>query len=206
MRSADLTSESGSLFEDAGESVSSPGAGSLLTRRQLAKVLGCHPQTLLGWEREGLPVARHGRRGVSSLFLERDARAWLEDREKRLEAPQTDKFNIMNERARRERAQAQLAEQAHAIRARNLLPREEVERTWIAEITAVRAKLLAWPTTLADLLHRAGTLEGVVGVERSLDEAVRQLLTELATPAVVQRPKHPRKPRKVKKEKEARRA
>jgi phage terminase Nu1 subunit (DNA packaging protein) len=206
MRGESSAPETGRLFgEDTDEAASGqPGAGGLLTRRQLAKVLGCHPQTLMGWEREGLPVARHGRRGVSSLFLERDARTWLEDREKRLEAPQADKFNFMNDRARRERAQAQLAEQAHAIRARNLLPREEVERTWIAEISAVRAKLLSWPTTLADQLHRAGTLGGVAALERSLDEAVRQLLTELAEPEVVARPKRKRKTRKVKKE--ARRA
>jgi hypothetical protein len=93
-------------------------------------------------------------------------------------------FDVAKEKARREHSQALLHEQLHATRARDLLPREEVERIWTAEIAAVRAKLLAWPMTLADQVHRVAVLEGLPGVERVLQEAVRQVLRELAEPTL----------------------
>ena len=152
----------------------------LLTRRELAGALNVHMMTVTKWERDGLPVAVHGRRGRPSRYREVDVRAWLQQREEA--AKTTGNLDVAQERARKERAQAILAEQTYSIRARQLIPREEVERTWFAEVTAVRAKLLAWPTTHADQIARAVTLEGLPGVERLLNELVRQLLRELAEP------------------------
>lgn len=66
-------------------------------------------------------------------------------------------------------------------KAGRLLPVDEVRRVWSAHIAAVRTKLLALPVTLADKVHRTATLEGAGGVERALNVAVRDVLTELAT-------------------------
>jgi len=60
--------------------------------------------------------------------------------------------------------------------------REAVEKTWAAEVAAVRTKLLSWSTTLADKLHRVATTAGVPGIERVLEEATRDVLRELADP------------------------
>lgn len=154
---------------------------SLLTRRELSAILNVHMMTVTKWERDGLPVAQRGRRGKPSLYRETAVRAWLQQREQAAAQPGT-ATDLAIERARRERAQAILAEQAFSIRARDLLPREDVERVWAAEVSAVRAKLLAWPTTLADQVHRVAVLEGLAGVERVLNDSVRQVLRELADP------------------------
>lgn len=153
-------------------------APALLTRRELADRLGIHPATVTKWERAGMPTAKRSPRGRSSLFNESEVRSWRDatDAAARLAGGATD---LQADRARRERAQAALAEQALEIRARELLPAAEVELLWSREVAAVRAKLLALPLTLADRVHRAAT-EGVVAVEQVLADAVRDALREFA--------------------------
>jgi phage terminase Nu1 subunit (DNA packaging protein) len=158
----------------------------LMTRRQLAALTDLpgqdgpvHMMTVTKWERDGLPVAERGRKGKPSLYREVDCRAWLAARKEA--AKNGSALDVAQERARKEHWQALLAEQLHKARERELLPRAEVERAWGAEVAAVRTRLLAWPTTLADRVHRAATLEGIGGVERALQEAVREVLRELAS-------------------------
>lgn len=155
--------------------------GDLVNRRDLAIRLKVHMQTITKWEREGLPIAERGRRGRSSLYSESAVRAWLQAREDTA-TKDAGGINVNAERARRERAQAILAEQTHAMRARRLLPIEDVERVWAAEVAAVRAIVLASYTTHADRVHRAATLEGLAGVERALKELAYEVLRELANP------------------------
>src|ERR1051325_7901283 len=144
------------------QKVGAGGAG-LLTRRDLAAAPDVHMQTATKWERDGMPIAERGRKGKPSLYRLDDVRAWRAARD---EAGATGQlFDVAQERARKERAQAILAEQTFAIRQRDLVPRQEGERGWSAEVAAVRAKLLALPTTLADAVHRIGVLDGVAGVE-----------------------------------------
>lgn len=152
----------------------------LLTRRELAEQLGVHMQTVTKWEREGLPVAERGRKGKPSLYSEIQARAWLQVREDAAQTGQT--LDLARERANKERWQAALAEQTFQTRARRLLPADEVERVWGATVAAVRAKVLATYTASADRVHRAGTLEGVSGVETALKQIAHEILRELAEP------------------------
>lgn len=135
--------------------------------------------TITKHEREGMPIAQRGSRGRPSYYREVDVRAWLQLRE---EAAKQTGANPLQDRARKERAQAALAEQAFQIRMRDLLPRDEVEKLWAAEVDAVRTLLLSWSTTLADQLFRAATVDGIGGVERVLTDAVRDVLRELADP------------------------
>lgn len=168
----------------AAPAAAEPAAGQL-TRRELAGVLGVHMQTVTKWERDGMPIAERGRKGKPSTYSEPAVRAWLQQREEAARAAAAGDGPILDlaqERARKERWQGLLAEQTFKAREKELLPRVEVEKLWSAEVAAVRAKLLALPTTLADRLHRAATLEGVLGVERILHEAVRETLRELADP------------------------
>ena len=153
-------------------------ARKLVTRRKLAELFAVHMQTVTKWEQEGMPIAVRGGRGKPSRYSERDVRAWLKAREEAAENGLM--LDPVQERARRERAQAILAEQTVAIRARELVPRAEVEKAWTAEVSAVRAKLLSWPTTLSDRLYREGKLNGASGVELTLKDAVYDLLLELA--------------------------
>ena len=150
----------------------------MLTRRDLAKALGVHMQTVTKWERDGMPVAHRGARGKPSHYDRGAVEAWLHNRET---ARQTsDVASLELERSRRERAQALLALQTYQMRAKELLPRAEVDRVWSQHVSAVRAKLLSLPVTMADRVHHAATMDGVASVERILNEAVRDVLRELS--------------------------
>jgi phage terminase Nu1 subunit (DNA packaging protein) len=156
-----------------------PPAG-LLTRRQLAVAMKVVMMTITKWEREGMPIALRGGKGRPSFYREVDVRAWKQQRDDAAVKPGA--VDLVKERARKERAQAVLAEQAYEIRRRDLLPREEVEKTWSSEVAAVRTKLLSWSATLSDQVYRVSALEGLAGIERVIDDAVRDVLVQLADP------------------------
>lgn len=153
---------------------------SLLTRKDLSLLLAKHMGTITKWERDGMPIAERGRRGKPSLYREVDVRAWLAAREDA--AQHSGLVDVAQERAKKERWQGLLTEQTFRIRGRELLLKNDVERVWAAEVTAVRTKLLSWPTSLADKVQRAAATEGLVGVTRVLRDAVGEVLRELADP------------------------
>ncbi len=150
----------------------------MLTRPALAKALSVHPQTIKKWEQDGMPVAERGARGKPSHFDRVAVEAWLHTRE--IARQTSDVASLQLERSRRERAQALLALQTYQMRAKELLPRAEVDRVWSQHVSAVRAKLLSLPVVIADRVHHAAKLDGVASVERILNEAVRDVLRELA--------------------------
>src|SRR5512138_886404 len=149
-----------------------------VTRLELARMLGCNPQTICKWQEEGLPVQARGRGGRASRYDPEACAEWLKARN----AAETsaDGLSPSQEKARREHWQALVAEQTYRQRAGELLPRDEVLKVWSAQCGAIRSRLLAWATTIADRVHRAGTLEGLPGVERELGRAAREVLAELA--------------------------
>jgi phage terminase Nu1 subunit (DNA packaging protein) len=150
-----------------------------VTRRELADLLDVHMQTVMKWEQAGMPVLGRGRKGKPNQYSEADVRQWLAERD---EAQRTGQHvDVAQERARKERAQAFLAVQTVAIRARTLVRAEEVARTWSAYVMAIRARMLAWPMTYADRLNNAAKLEGLRGVERVLKDMVDELLVELVS-------------------------
>lgn len=173
----------------------------LMDRRELAAALNVHPITISKWQDEGLPVAHRGGKGRASRYNLTDVQAWRAARD--AEAAKGDgPLDPVQERAKKERWQALLAEQTFKARERELLPKAEVEKAWSAEVAAVRAILLALPTALSDRVHRASTRDGVVGVERELHVGIRDALRELAAPPAADTPtsKSPRR-KKAKKRK-----
>jgi P27 family predicted phage terminase small subunit len=149
-----------------------------ITRRELAARLDVHMMTITKWERDGMPIAERGERGRPSLYDEAEVRAWIQARDEAVKSGHT--VDVAQERAKKERAQAALAEQTYQIRAGELVSRADWELAKAAENSAIKAHLLGWSTTLADRLYRAATLEGVPGIERLLAETVREVLRELA--------------------------
>ena len=127
-------------------------------------------------------------RGRSSLYNEAACRVWYEARCAEAEEQPVD---LAHARARKELAQAKVAEQLHAQRAGELLPKAEVEKLWDGEVSRVRARILSTYTTSADRVHRAATLRGVQGVEQELKGLAYELLRELASgePAADETPK-----------------
>lgn len=137
------------------------------------------------WLEEGLPVAERGRGGRASRYDPDEVRAWIKAREQGAAGPAVAAAGplaeVARERARKERAQAVLAEQLAASRARELLPREEVRKAWEGIVNAVRTALLGAPSNYSDRLIRAYTLNGPQGHEVAFAEAMREVCRELAT-------------------------
>jgi phage terminase Nu1 subunit (DNA packaging protein) len=152
----------------------------LATRRDLAELLGVHMDSISKWERQGLPIVSRGGRGRPTRYDVEAVRAWLADRDKGARQAVDGPLDPIQEKAARDHWQAKLAEQAHEIRHKTLLPAADVERAWAAEVAAVRAKLLALPTTYSDRIHRAGTLDGLSGVEKAVQAAVYDVLRQFA--------------------------
>jgi hypothetical protein len=119
--------------------------------------------------------------------------------EAREAAAQTQAPTFMISRSRKELAQALEAEQRVALRSGTLLAAADVDRTWSAEVAAVRARLLAIPTAWSDRLHRAGALGGAAGIEALLVEAIYQVLRELAGGASPTTPRTRRRPTRTRK-------
>ena len=151
----------------------------LLTRRDLAARLAVHMQTVTKWERDGLPIAERGRKGKPSRYEVAAVREWIATREKDAKAGGAG-VDVARERARKERAQAELAEQLHATRARHLLPTDEVERVVGAKVAAARTVALTWKTSLVDRLELAYQGGGRAAMVAVLDEEVDLFLLELA--------------------------
>ena len=151
----------------------------LITRRAIAAKLAVHMMTVTKWEREGLPIAKRGRKGKPSLYRENEVRAWLQAREEAAKTPDG-ALDLVQERAKKERWQGLLAEQLFQVRAKQLLPATEVEQAWIAEIAAARSVILSSYTTSADRVFRAATTDGLAGVERELKTIAHGVLRELA--------------------------
>lgn len=156
------------------------GGGDLLTRRELAERLSVHMLTITKWEKDGLPIAARGRKGKASTYREADARAWLAARE--VAAKTSGLVDVAQERARKERAQAAVSEQTFQMRAGLLIPQEEVDKAWSAEVNASRQLALQCPAQYKDRVFHAATLNGLDGVERALKEMIVELLRELGNP------------------------
>ncbi len=84
-----------------------------------------------------------------------------------------------SERARKDRAAADLSEFRLQVERDQYLPADEVERQKAAENSAMKAILMTWSATLPDQVGRA---KNVGEIERIVDTAVREVLTELSDP------------------------
>ena len=150
----------------------------LVTRRELAQILGHHMSAVTKWEQSGMPCAEPGRKGKPSLYSELEVRKWLSNREKAAQKNGT--VDLTRERALRERAQRISLEQIAQIRAGDLLPRAHVEKDWAADLMALRARFNTWPATIGDQLCRVATLKGLDAFKLALKDEIHALLNELS--------------------------
>lgn len=150
--------------------------GKQVTRKELAELVGVHERTLYKYEGEGMPVALKQGPGKPTLYDPVAVKAWLVSREHESQGGTVD---LARERARKERALAQLAEQKLAVQAGELVRADEVEAAWSGHVAAIRTKILNVPAIYAARVHRA-TASSVGAVEAVLSEAMRDVLHELA--------------------------
>jgi phage terminase Nu1 subunit (DNA packaging protein) len=150
-----------------------------VTRQDLIRLFGVNERTIQKWQAEGMPIAQRGSPGKSSLYVLSEVKAWHEAREKSGQNGSHYQASLQA-RARKEEAQALLAEQSYDIRAGKLLPIEDVEREQAAAIRGTRAMLMSIPVTYAARVEKAAKLHGERGVETVLTEAINEVLTQLA--------------------------
>lgn len=179
--------------------MSKKSGSKLLSRRDLATVMSVHPDTITGWHDAGLPIAVRGGRGRQALYDPAAVRAWKAAREEAAAQAATDPVDAFRERARKDRAQAMLAEQLYLQRAGKLLDADLVTKTWTGEYAAVRTILLASYTSAVDRVHRAATLEGTPGVERELKAIAFAALREISDPGRSDAPAKRRPPTRKRK-------
>lgn len=147
--------------------------GIIVSRIELARLMGLHPDKVSSRVELGMPVVEHDARGRAVKFDAAACLAW--ERSRRV-------GSLDAERARRERSQAELNELKLARGRGELAPVMDFEKAWTGEIIAVRNHLLSWPALLTPKLTRAAA-EGEAPVASLLKEEVRQILTELGTGA-----------------------
>ena len=152
-----------------------------LKRPQIAALLQANERSVSRWEHEGLPVAEPGRGGKASLYDPAAVVAWYVARRlAELTGPANGALDPDAERARKDRAQAQLAEQKYQVQTSALILAADAEREWTEAVQDTRAALLALPNALAPRCVAAAT-DGVVAVQRVLLDGVRDALRGLAT-------------------------
>ena len=141
----------------------------LLSRKEVANALGCHPQQVSRLVADGMPVAKRGGRGRSHGYRLEDVQSWIERREAAARNGAGD-LDAVRERALKERAQRHLAEQTLKTRAGELVAKDEVIAAWSAHASAVRTKLSAIP----------GLLDIDDAARARLAVLIRETLEELA--------------------------
>ena len=136
---------------------------------QIAKNFNVNKSTVQGWVASGCPVAVVGKPGRSHQFDITQVRAWR--------ARKIGKLDPQEERARKDKAQADNVEIRNQVLLGNLLERESVESHWSDMVGNARAKLLALPTKLATVAVASESLEEI---QHAAEKLVKEALTELA--------------------------
>jgi phage terminase Nu1 subunit (DNA packaging protein) len=154
----------------------------LVGRRELAHRLGVNAQTITKWHDEGLPIEKRGRKGVENRYDLDEVEAWRKkrDAEKAAATSTPTGLNAFQAKAEKEHWQGRLAQQQYLLRSGELVRTVDVEKMWAAEVTAVRAIILASYVTHADRICRAAKLDGLAGVEREMKALGEEICRELA--------------------------
>lgn len=145
------------------------GAAVIVSRHQLAAILGVNPDRISEYTAAGLPLIHRGGRGQGASRYDAIACAqWV-----RRHRPGM--LDALQERARKDRAAAEMTELKIAERRGQLIDAAEAERAWSGHVLGARNHLLGLPTRAkARLPHLSH--EDV----RTIDTLVRESLEELA--------------------------
>jgi phage terminase Nu1 subunit (DNA packaging protein) len=155
--------------------------GLIVTKIQLAEILGVSDRTLTTWQKNGLPIKVDGARGEANKYDTEDVIEWMIARDVNAAIGGTgggsEKYDYETERARLTFHQAnKVALEEDILRGTSILS-SDVEAFQSRMIAAFRAKCLALPTKTAP---RVVYLDSLAEVEAELRSAVYDALTELS--------------------------
>jgi hypothetical protein len=122
----------------------------IVNQVELAEIHGVATVTVNNWQEDGMPVLRHGERGLSNEYDVPTTIEWRVARERRKTESQRDRLT---------RLQADELEQRIAVNNRELIPAGEIAPTWTARVLTAAAYMASRQSRLA------GLLEATPGVE-----------------------------------------
>ena len=160
----------------------------LQNRDWIARLLQLVPSTITKLAIDGiLPVETGGGHGRQAMFK---PSAVVAARLAQIEARYVGREGLdpAAERAKKDRAQAALAEQLHKKRSGEVLAVADVLHVWSNIVVAVKSRLLRLPSALTAAVAAAST---PVEIEQLLSAEIRDALTELSnwTPPAAPTPK-----------------
>lgn len=155
--------------------------GLIVTKIQLAEILGVSDRTLTTWQKNGLPIKVDGARGEANKYDTEDVIEWMIARDVNAAIGGTgggsEKYDYETERARLTFHQAnKVALEEELLRGSSILA-TDVEAFQSKMISAFRAKCLSLPTKTAP---RLAYIDDLAEIEAELRTAVYDTLTELS--------------------------
>lgn len=151
--------------------MSRPARQDLVTRAQLAAALGVNPSTIAKWVAAGCPVAQRDRLGHARLFVRADVEAWRDTNAEDAHAVRGD-LRLDQERAKKERALAELAELKIAVQRGALVAVDTVLQEGRLAFGNARDRFRVLPRLLVQrgLLARAHEAAALAAVDEILAE------------------------------------
>jgi phage terminase Nu1 subunit (DNA packaging protein) len=143
--------------------------GKIVSKAELAKILGKDEKTIFRMSKEGLPIKAQGQRGVRSKYDTEEVIDWLVKKS-------SNGKEMENARIRLTLAQANKAELEVMELEGSLIPIEHVQDLWADIVKRVRAKLLSLPSRMAPQVSQ---VKNGKEAERVLKKCVHEALNEL---------------------------
>lgn len=144
--------------------------GKIVSKAELAKILGKDEKTIFRWLKEGMPVEKQGARGTPSKFDTQKVIEWLISRSNNGKEMDAAKLRLTEAQARKAELEADVLEGT-------LIPQEKVKATWTKMIASMRSRILALPSRLAPQLVAQREYKKV---EKLLKETIYEALQEIA--------------------------
>lgn len=142
----------------------------IVSKAELAKILGKDEKTIFRWLKEGIPIIEHGSRGKESKFDTEAVIEWLIARA-------TNGKEIEAARLRLTLAQARNAELDADEKEGRLIPLESMGALWSNVLTSFRARILSIPSRLTPQI--SATNEPAI-IDKLIKTALHEALNELA--------------------------
>jgi phage terminase Nu1 subunit (DNA packaging protein) len=148
----------------------------IVTKSELAEILGVSERTLSTWQQEGLPIENQQHQGNTYHTVK--VIDWLKQHHaNRLTESNGEILDLEAEKARLTKAQADAAELKLAEQKRQLLDANEVQAVWENNIMACRAKLLSLPSKIAPVVANETSTPII---ESTIRDALYEALDELS--------------------------
>jgi phage terminase Nu1 subunit (DNA packaging protein) len=147
----------------------------LLNKTELAEIFGVSRTTISDWIIKGMPVEDRGRNGKEWQFSLPQVAEWR--LEQLLSNTPVSGVTITEAKRRRALAEAELKEFELKIKSGEYVHLESILELYEGMVMAIRAKLLAFPTKVATVVHGSKSLPVAHDI---LEKHIYEVLNELS--------------------------